>query len=150
MVRGVRPVAIVVDETMFLRVTVNVGDQSGEVPIVVDQSALEGAFKQAARSLVRLVEGLGIGDEEVVELAADMQDWSNLRDWTSLRLFDAHQEVKVIVQKAVSVGFGNGLDVFGSQLEEVAVVALFAEQRFAVDATIVDVVVLIKLERFWS
>ena len=113
MIRGVGPVATVIYETMFLRVTVDVSDQCGKVPIAVDQSTLEGTLKQATRPIVRLVEGLGVGYEQTIELPTDIQDWSNLRDWTSLGLLDAHQEVKMVVQKTVGIGFSNGLNVLG-------------------------------------
>ena len=67
---GVGPVAKVVDEAMFLRIAVDVGDERGEVAVVVDESAAERLFKEAAGPLVCFVEGLCVGAKQVGKGAA--------------------------------------------------------------------------------
>ena len=62
-------------------------------------------------------------------------------------VLDAHQKVKVVLEQAVRVGLGYGLDILCVELEKVWVVALLAEERFAVVATVVDVVVLVWEQR---
>ena len=58
----------------------------------------------------------------------------------------ADGEVEVVGQQAVGVGFGDGQDVFGVEVEEVGVVSWFDEQVFAVVAAVVDVVGLAEAE----
>ena len=61
--------------------------------------------------------------------------------------FDPHQDVKVVTQQAIGVGVGDGPDVLGVELEEMAVVAIFAEEVLAVVAAVVDVIVGVVFER---
>ena len=61
-----------------MRVTVDVCDKTSEVPVIVNNPALEGAFKQGTGSLICFIESLGIGNEQIVELAAWIQGLSSL------------------------------------------------------------------------
>ena len=95
-------------------------------------------MEQAARAIVGFVESLGIGIEEMAELLArrcrDPKGFKNPWD------LNPDQQMKMVSQQAIGEGIGDGFDIFGVQLHEVGVVALFAEDVFAVVAAVVDVV----------
>ena len=81
----------------------------GEVAVILNQPAPERAFEQWTCPLVCLVEGLGVCDKKIVELAAWiawLKDWSSLKDWTSLGIPflllkgpHAHEQVKVVASR---------------------------------------------------
>ena len=74
----------------------NIGHEGRKVTVVRHAFAVKGALEQRTGAGVCLVEGLGICDKQIVELAAGVQD---LQFRTSLQLFvlGTYQEVKVVL-----------------------------------------------------
>ena len=60
---------------------------------------------------------------------------------------DAHEQVEVVFHQAVRERVGDGLDVPGILIREVAIIFRFEEKILPVDAPVVDVVVMAGFER---
>lgn len=64
---------------MLLRVLVDVGDNVPKLAVRRDGNAPEGMLKQAARSVIRFVDGFGVGVEEVGEFLGCVILWNRDR-----------------------------------------------------------------------
>ena len=81
---------------MFLGVLVNIGDQNPKMCVIFNPYATKRALKQRTSALVHLVEGTGIGIEQVGKyLTGRFGKWS---------VFDTNQKVEVVSQQAVGIG----------------------------------------------
>ena len=145
MVRGEGLGAEVVDEAVFLRILMDVGDQVEEVGLVCDEGAFEGFFKKGASPFVGFVEGFSVCIEETREGKmgfSPIKTCQVLKTWQVWLFANSNQEVKVVFQQAISKGLRNRSDVFLVEFEEVVVVAFFMKQVFPVVAAVEYVVVL--------
>lgn len=134
---------------MFFWVAVDVGDQGGEVTVTVHQFSAERFFKQASCSLVGFVECFCTGAEKVGEgpawigMAIGLPVLKGLADLLALFVIsDPHQQMKMVAHQTMGIRFSNWLNVVRLQFQEIRIVALFPEQRFAVVAAVVDMIVL--------
>ena len=62
----------IVDEFMFLRVLVDVGDNVPELTLIRNQDTTERVLEEAAAPAAGGVDGLGVGVEEIGELLANI------------------------------------------------------------------------------
>ncbi len=148
MIRGIRPFSEICDKAVLLRVEMDVMYQLHEITVRCDRDPAKAMFKQAAGTLIDLVDGLGVGVEKVGEVLIDLRGFRNLeglvRDLGGL--FDAYQQMKVIAEQAIGKCVGNGFDVVSVEPEKIGIVAFFSENVLAVDATIIDVIIDARLE----
>jgi hypothetical protein len=56
--------------------------------------------------------------------------------------------MKMIAHQAPCNGFGNWIDIFLIKPQEIFIIGLFPEQRFPIDPTIINMVILAMLERY--
>lgn len=160
-IRGIGPVAEISDEAVFLRVTMNVIEESEEVPVGLNLDAPKSFLKQTAGTVVGFVDSFGIAVEQVAKSLGDLLGGEELRHEAGAcgatvsqperdcPGFDANQQVKMIPHKAISEGVGNRVDVFGIELHEVEVVALFPKNIPAIISTGVNVISVAGDERCW-
>ena len=67
MIRGIRPFAEIGDKAVLLRVEMDVMHQLYEITVRRDRDSAKAMFKQAAGTLIDLVDGLGVGVEPIVK-----------------------------------------------------------------------------------
>ena len=142
LVGGVGIAPKVVDDSVVLRIAMDVPNQGAEAPLRGHVDPSEALLKKAARPAIGFVDGFGVAVEEVRELLGRV-----LR--RIQRLFvvglDAHEQVEVVFHQAVRERLGDGLDVLGILIQEVALIFRFEEK--ILDAPVVDVVVMAGVER---
>ena len=120
---------------MLLRVLVDVDDEIAEIGVGCDRDAAKRPLEQPAGAVIALVEGPGIGVEQVGKVPAgrlvvvDLWRRALGRDLTGLLrpvrsglaripldsrpILDAQQEVEVIAQQTVGIGIDQPADVQG-------------------------------------
>ena len=67
MVRGIGPIPKVFGETMFLRVVMNVMNESHKISVRRDRQAAKMMLKQTSGALVSFIDGFSIGIQPIVE-----------------------------------------------------------------------------------
>lgn len=144
MVATIRPVSYLVAKPMVDRVTVDIGNDSGEVSVGSDWFLFEIGHEEAATAGVLFIKGFGITIEKVREGLSD--DFRRLRIQTSkvsenLGGFSPNQEMKMIRHQTISISHSHWFDVFCPLSQEVMIVLLFSEEVFIAVDVIVDMVV---------
>ena len=78
MIRRIGPNAEIVNETVFLWILMDVGDQVNKVFVGGHRDATEWVLEQAAGTLIYLVDRFGIGVEQIAKLLAGVLGFEGL------------------------------------------------------------------------
>lgn len=145
LIRRIRILAKITDETMLLWVHVDIAHQVGKILGAGDADSTERSLKQIARAPVRDVDRLGVTVEQVGELLRGVQ-WLGKtcqvsEDLTGLFVPDTHQQMEMVSQQTIRKRLCNRFNILGVQRQKIRIVARFAKNIFAAVATIVNVIV---------
>lgn len=134
MVRRVWVVSKIPDEAVLLRIGMDVVNHPAEVRIRIDPFAAKRTLKETTGPGIRFIDRLSIAIEQVRKLATN--------DCRAVfrRFFHSDEQMKMIFQQTVGVGFGYRRDVFGVSLKKKRIVPLLFEYPLSVVSPIINVV----------
>jgi hypothetical protein len=153
---SIPPLTEIIDETVVLRIAVDIDNEMVKVKFMLDRNTMKGMFEKATGTSVPLVKRLSIGPKKTRELAArraffriSTYIWCSRPTPLLLQGSNANHQMEVILQQAIGVHLCNWFDVAFIAFQKVDIIAPRVEEVFTVRATIIDVIGMSISERRW-